>query len=670
MRLRRFYMFKKQWIGIICWFVILLVITCFLPVVASASGPTFSLSPSSTTMNNPITVTVTGSGFSANCTGYIWFDTYNNSQRDAGEPQVEVTTDNSTGAIPFGTTLNLPSLPPDKTYFVRASIGGTTISRVFSTSSTTTALTITKYDAHGNVLNSRSVSLQDMKSMKVYGNGSDHYCFEGPYTTATTKNDLWDTTETGNNISSRDYGAAEGTDAADLCDLAGGAAPGDTIKFIGSDGFSKTFDYESVYNERLANPLPDLGRMVVTWYTQGAQDTNNGYVPTYNTGMRLLFFPDTENDSLGEYVYGLWDMHQTLPQSRWYFYNNQYPSSSGLSVMYVYNIEIHQPNLIPCDVSGNAKNSFAPGETVYIKGLGLAANAGYKLWIQPEPVTLTVLDSSDIPTSGSYTLKTANDPSGSQETVNTNSSGDFSPIAIWNVSSSAATPAKYDIVADSQATGTPGVFDTADYIANPGYQGFTVNPQVATRLAFTTQPAGGTAGSVLATQPVVTVQDVDGNAVTGSNAAVTVGITSGSGASGVNLSGTKTVNAVNGVATFTDLNIDLSGSNYSLTVTSPGLSSALSSAFNVAVVTVISSGGGGSSGGSSSSSSQPINGMAQANWTPSVDGVTVININVTSQDGVGAINIHQGTLALDSQKKPLSSLTCAPVTTPAAHLPT
>ena len=75
--------------------------------------------------------------------------------------------------------------------------------------------------------------------------------------------------------------------------------------------------------------------------------------------------------------------------------------------------------------------------------------------------------------------------------MNTNSSGDFSPIAIWNVSSSAATPAKYDIVADSQATGTPGVFDTADYIANPGYQGFTVEiiSPTATFTADTTDGA-------------------------------------------------------------------------------------------------------------------------------------------------------------------------------------
>ena len=284
-------MSKKPWAGIICWLVMLLVITCFLPEAVAAAGPSISLSPNSTTMNNPITVTVTGSGFSANCTGYIWFDTNNNSQRDDGEPQVEVVTENSTaGPIPSGTTLDLPGLPPAKTYYVRVSIGGTTVSRVFSTSSVTTALTITKYDAHDNILNTRTISWQEMQSQKnVYGNGSAHYGFEGPYTTATTKDALWDTTESDNNISSRDYGAAEGTDAADLCGLAGGASPGDTISFIGSDGFSKIFDYESVYNERLSHPLPDLGRMVVTWYTQDAQETNNGSVPDYNTGMRLLF---------------------------------------------------------------------------------------------------------------------------------------------------------------------------------------------------------------------------------------------------------------------------------------------------------------------------------------------------------------------------------------------
>ena len=227
----------------------------------------------------------------------------------------------------------------------------------------------------------------------------------------------------------------------------------------------------------------------------------------------------------------------------------------------------------------------------------------------------------------------------------------------------AATSTKYDIVADGQSTGTVGIFDSADYIASPGYQGFTVNPQVAAKLTFTIQPIGSTAGSSLTTQPVVTVQDVHGNTVTGSNVAVTVAITSGSGASGATLFGTKTVNAANGVAAFSDLNINLAGSAYTLTATSPGLVNAVSSAFNIAAVTGNSGGGGG---GGSSSINQPVSGTTQATWTPSLDGVTSASITVTSQDGVGTVTIPQNTLALDSQKKPLSNLSCVPVTTPAA----
>jgi PKD repeat protein len=449
-------------------------------------------------MSTPTTITITGSGFTANTAGNIWFDTNGNSIMDTGEPQVSLTT-TSAGAIPSGITLSLPALPPDQNYPIRADIpSGGSIEALasFSTSSTTTSLTVTKYDAHRNVLSTQTVSAQYMQNMQnhlpVYGNGTDHYCFEGPNMSASTHDQLWDPSETGNNISSRDYGAAQGTDAADLCDLVGGASPGDTITFKGSDGWNKTFDYESVYNERLAHPLPELGRMVVTWYTQNAQETNSGYVPAYTTGMRLIFFPDTENQSLGEYVYGDWDMHQTLPRSRWYYYNNQYPSSSGLSGKYIYNIEIHQPNLIACDAAGNAKDSFAPGETVYVKGLGLAASTSYKLWIQPYPVTLTVLDSNDIPTTGAYTLSSANDPSGSQEAVTTNSSGDFSPVAIWSIGSSAASPAKYDIVADSQSSGTVGTFDTSDYIDNPGYEGFDVTALPPTA-AFTADVTSGVA---------------------------------------------------------------------------------------------------------------------------------------------------------------------------------
>jgi hypothetical protein len=108
-----------------------------------------------------------------------------------------------------------------------------------------------------------------------------------------------------------------------------------------------------------------------------------------------------------------------------------------------------------------------------------------------------------------------------------------------------------------------------------------IYPPAATRLAFTTQPAGAVAGVPFTTQPVVTIQDANGNTVTASTASVTLAITSGTGASGAVLSGTKTVSTVNGVATFSGLSIDKAGTGYTLTASSSGLTSDTSNVFNV-----------------------------------------------------------------------------------------
>jgi len=111
---------------------------------------------------------------------------------------------------------------------------------------------------------------------------------------------------------------------------------------------------------------------------------------------------------------------------------------------------------------------------------------------------------------------------------------------------------------------------------------FDVVPRVAAKLAFTTQPSSSnTAGAPLGTQPVVTIQDAGGNTVTTSTAAVTLAITLGTGASGAALSGNTTVNAVNGVATFSGLSVNLVGSGYTLGATSGALTPATSSAFTV-----------------------------------------------------------------------------------------
>jgi hypothetical protein len=445
-----------------------------VPFTVVGGAASMSLNPSTGTLGT--TMIITGSGFAPDAIGHVWFDTDGNGIADGTEPQVPVTV-TAAGAIPAGITLTVPEVAPNSTYWVHADIpsagSGVEASASFKSTNVTLWLIVTKYDAHGNILDSQTVTYQWMESnLPVQGDTSTHRYHQGPTFDDTDFASLWDPGETVN-IDTRDYGRAKGTDVKDLVNLVGGAAPGDTIKVRASDNFAKWFDYEDVYD-----PEPEQGRLVVAWYNEDF----GGYVPSYDTGMRLIFFADNSTNPWGWHVFGDWDMHETLPPSRWHFYfdGELWPSSSGLSVQNVYHIEIYQPNLVSCDASGNPKDDFAPDETVYVKGLGLSANTSYKVWLQPEPVLEEPLDSLGRP-EGTFFLNTGNDPSGSQETVTTNGSGDFSPVTVWATSSSAA-PAEYDIVADNQASGAIGTYDGADAIDNPGWKGFAVD-----------SPAGGIA---------------------------------------------------------------------------------------------------------------------------------------------------------------------------------
>jgi hypothetical protein len=108
---------------------------------------------------------------------------------------------------------------------------------------------------------------------------------------------------------------------------------------------------------------------------------------------------------------------------------------------------------------------------------------------------------------------------------------------------------------------------------------FTVNPGVATTLAFTTHPANTVAGSNLTGPPTVAVQDNFGNTVTSSTASISVAI--GTNPGGGILSGTTMKSTTGGVASFDDLTINKTGAGYTLTASSTGLTSATSSAFNI-----------------------------------------------------------------------------------------
>ena len=88
---------------------------------------------------------------------------------------------------------------------------------------------------------------------------------------------------------------------------------------------------------------------------------------------------------------------------------------------------------------------------------------------------------------------------------------------------------------------------------------------VATQLVFSAQPSNSTPNAPFPTQPVVIAKDAAGNVDTSYTGNVTLAIKGGTGTGGAALNGTVTVAAVNGVATFSGLSINLIGAGYQLT---------------------------------------------------------------------------------------------------------
>ncbi|MCU1448884.1 MAG: Peptidase families and domain protein, partial [Acidimicrobiales bacterium] len=129
--------------------------------------------------------------------------------------------------------------------------------------------------------------------------------------------------------------------------------------------------------------------------------------------------------------------------------------------------------------------------------------------------------------------------------------------------------------------GGANTLTATDAGSKTGSASLTVSAATATKLAITTQPGGGTGGTAWTTQPVVKVQDTYSNVATTNTSNVTFAITTNPSTG--TLSGTTTVAASAGIATFTNLAIDKAGNGYILTATDGALTSAASSGFNITV---------------------------------------------------------------------------------------
>ncbi|MDR3388587.1 MAG: protease pro-enzyme activation domain-containing protein [Rudaea sp.] len=148
-------------------------------------------------------------------------------------------------------------------------------------------------------------------------------------------------------------------------------------------------------------------------------------------------------------------------------------------------------------------------------------------------------------------------------------------------------------------SGTNGVLSTSNASYSPAYKTTTgwdfatgigsvnatnlVNnwPGVAaTKLAFAVVPnASYTSGAAITVK--VSVENASGSVITTDSSAVTLALSGGT--AGANLSGTTTVNAVAGVATFSGLSVDKVGTGYQLAATDGMLTGASSTPFNITV---------------------------------------------------------------------------------------
>jgi hypothetical protein len=118
---------------------------------------------------------------------------------------------------------------------------------------------------------------------------------------------------------------------------------------------------------------------------------------------------------------------------------------------------------------------------------------------------------------------------------------------------------------------------------------FAIISGAATKLAFSTQPGGGTAGTAWTVQPIVQVQDAASDVViTDNSTIVTLAIGTNPGGGTLTCTGGLAKTVTNGQATFAGCSIDKVGTGYTLVATSvPVRTSAISTVFNVTFGTAV-----------------------------------------------------------------------------------
>ena len=171
------------------------------------------------------------------------------------------------------------------------------------------------------------------------------------------------------------------------------------------------------------------------------------------------------------------------------------------------------------------------------------------------------------PINGTVTLAIASNPGG----------GTLSGTATATAVGGVATFSGLSI----DKAGAGYTLQASDGALNGTSAAFNIAAGAPTQLVFTNSPGDTRVGVAFTNQPVVEARDAFGNIAIGFTGPVTLTITTGTGAVGATLGGTVTVNAVNGVASFSGLSIDKIAAGYRLTASIAGPITVDSAAFNI-----------------------------------------------------------------------------------------
>ena len=126
-----------------------------------------------------------------------------------------------------------------------------------------------------------------------------------------------------------------------------------------------------------------------------------------------------------------------------------------------------------------------------------------------------------------------------------------------------------DISINEVNTGYDLIF-TATGLTSATSASFNITQAPATQLAFVQDPTNAVAGVNIAPSITAEVRDANNNLVSNATDSITLSFASDPSAGAATLGGTLTaVNAVAGVATFSDINVDRAFNSYTLDASAP-----------------------------------------------------------------------------------------------------